>query len=51
MPSKVQVYSQMADSAATQITGSYQNWLPFLETAARLYKYPYHEQPYAPLGI
>ena len=44
MPSKAQFYSQMADNAAVQVAGSYQNWLSFLETAARLYKYPYHEQ-------
>ena len=29
---------------ATQVTGSYQSWTDFLTTAARLYKYPYHEQ-------
>ena len=44
MPSKVQFYAQMADHAATQITGSYQSWISFLETAGRLYKYPYAEQ-------
>ncbi len=44
MPSKVQAYAQMADHAATQITGSHKNWTDFLTTAARLYKYPYHEQ-------
>ena len=44
MPSKVQLYSQMADLTATQITGSFQTWTAFLTTAARLYKYPYHEQ-------
>ena len=44
MPSKAQLYAQMADHAATQITGSYQEWTAFLTTAARLYKYPYDEQ-------
>ena len=44
MPSKVQAYAQMADHAATQITGSHKSWTDFLTTAARLYKYPYHEQ-------
>ena len=44
MPSKLQAYSQMADQTAEQITGSFQNWTAFLETAARLYKYPYNEQ-------
>lgn len=44
MPSKVQAYAQMADHAAAQITGSRKSWTDFLTTAARLYKYPYHEQ-------
>ena len=44
MPSKVQLYVQMADRTAEQITGSYQKWTAFLTTAARLYKYPYNEQ-------
>ena len=41
MPSKLQLYMQMADEAQRQITGSYQGWTGFLSTAARLYKYPY----------
>ena len=44
MTSKVQLYAQMADRTAEQITGSYQKWTAFLTTAARLYKYPYNEQ-------
>ena len=44
MPSKVQLYAQMADRTVEQITGSYQKWTAFLTTAARLYKYPYNEQ-------
>lgn len=44
MLSKYEAFSQMADNAARQVTGSYQNWTTFLQTAARLYKYPYHEQ-------
>ncbi|MBR3997630.1 MAG: hypothetical protein IKI93_04725, partial [Clostridia bacterium] len=44
MPTKLQLYSQMADHTAGQITGSFGEWTAFLETAARLYKYPYHEQ-------
>ena len=40
----LQQYHQLADRMATQITGSYQSWTDFLTTAARLYKYPYHEQ-------
>jgi N12 class adenine-specific DNA methylase len=44
MPSKVQAFAQMADHAAQQLTGSRERWTAFLTTAARLYKYPYHEQ-------
>ena len=44
MPSKLQLYAQLADQTAQQITGSLQAWTGFLTTAARLYKYPYHEQ-------
>ena len=44
MVSVLQQYRQLADHMATQITGSYQSWTDFLTTAARLYKYPYHEQ-------
>lgn len=29
MPSKVQLYAQMADRTAEQITGSYQKWTAF----------------------
>lgn len=38
MASKVQAYAQLADHAAQQITGSYQEWTAFLATAGRLYK-------------
>ena len=44
MASVLQQYHQLADRMATHITGSYQSWTDFLTTAARLYKYPYHEQ-------
>ena len=44
MPSKLQLYAQLADQTAQQITGSLQAWTGFLSTAARLYKYPFHEQ-------
>ena len=44
MPSKAQAYAQMADHTAGRLTSSYQGWTEFLTTAARLYKYPYHEQ-------
>lgn len=44
MPSKLDFYSQMADRAARQVTGSFGEWTAFLETMGRLYKYPFHEQ-------
>lgn len=44
MASVLQQYCQLADFTATKVTGSYQTWTDFLTTAARLYKYPYHEQ-------
>ncbi len=44
MPSNMLALAQMADHAATQITASHESWTDFLKTAARLYKYPYHEQ-------
>jgi len=44
MPTKAEMYAQMANSVATRLTGSWQDWAAFLTTAARLYKYPYQEQ-------
>ena len=44
MPTKAELYAQMADKVATQLTGSWQEWAGFLTTASRLYKYPFHEQ-------
>ena len=44
MPTKAEMYAQMAEKVAVQLTGSWQEWAGFLTTAARLYKYPYHEQ-------
>ena len=32
MLSKYEAFSQMADNAARQVTGSYQNWTAFLQT-------------------
>jgi len=37
-------YSQLAEETSQRITHSYHEWTGFLKTAARLYKYPYHEQ-------
>ena len=44
MPNKLQFYTQMADTTARQVTGSFGEWTAFLETMGRLYKYPFHEQ-------
>ena len=44
LASVLQQYRQLVDITALQITGSYQSWTDFLTTAARVYKYPYHEQ-------
>ena len=44
MASKLEMYSALADRTAHQITNSFSEWTAFLKTAARLYKYPFHEQ-------
>ena len=44
MPSKAEFYRQMAEQVSTQLVGSWKEWTTFLSTAARLYKYPFHEQ-------
>ena len=44
MPSKAEFYRQMADQVSTRLVGSWKEWTAFLTTAARLYKYPFHEQ-------
>ena len=44
MPSKTEFYRQMAEQVSTQLVGSWKEWTAFLTTAARLYKYPFHEQ-------
>ena len=41
---KLQYYAELAEQTARQLTDSLENWTTFLDTAARLYKYPYHEQ-------
>ena len=38
MASKLQNLTRLADHAAQQITGSYQEWTAFLATAGRIYK-------------
>ena len=44
MATKAELLAQMADQKAVELTKSWQEWTSFLTTAARLYKYPYHEQ-------
>ena len=44
MPGKYEYYAELAEKTAKQLTDSTENWTSFLTTAARLYKYPYHEQ-------
>lgn len=44
MATNYQDFIQRADETALSLTRSSQNWTEFLTTAARLYKYPYHEQ-------
>ena len=44
MPGKMIYYQQLAEAMTRQIAGVPQEWARFLTTAARLYKYPYHEQ-------
>ena len=33
MPTKAELYAQMAEKVATQLTGSWQEWAGFLTTA------------------
>ena len=44
MPGKYEYYAELAEKTAKQLTDSTENWTSFLKTAARLYKYPFHEQ-------
>ena len=44
MSNQLHRFQQVADQTAVALAGSYQKWTAFLTTAARLYKYPYHEQ-------
>ena len=44
MPNKIQLYTELAAQTARQVTGSLERWTAFLDTAARLYKYPFSEQ-------
>ena len=44
MPSSIQFYRELAEQTAQQLSSGIGAWTGFLKTAARLYKYPYHEQ-------
>lgn len=44
MPDKVRTIMELAEQTARRMTGSGKQWMSFLTTAARLYKYPYQEQ-------
>ena len=44
MPTKTQIYADLADRQARQITESRETWTNFLDAAGRLYKYPFEEQ-------
>lgn len=44
MSSKIQTLAQLAADTTSRLTGSFTAWTAFLQTAARLYKYPFHEQ-------
>ena len=45
MPSKkLDMIAQIVDQTTNSLCGDWERWTDFLNTAARLYKYPYHEQ-------
>jgi DNA methylase len=44
LPSKTQTYADLASRQSQNVTESRENWKSFLETAGRLYKYPFDEQ-------
>ncbi len=44
MLAKVEYFSELAERSAAQLTKSRENWTNYLDTAARLYKYPFDEQ-------
>ena len=44
MPTKAEQYAHFAEQSALQLTKSWQEWILFLNTASRLYKYPFHDQ-------
>ena len=44
MATKLQMMSELAALTTEQLTQSKENWTSFLDSAAWLYKYPFHEQ-------
>ena len=44
MPNQIIFLAQIAQDTTAQIISDQTRWTAFLATAARLYKYPYHEQ-------
>ena len=44
MPAKVDTYLALARETAQVLAGSAGAWTAFLDTASRLYKYPFHDQ-------
>ena len=44
MPTKYETFAELAARTEKLLTDSAENWKAFLAAAARLYKYPYHEQ-------
>ena len=44
MPTKYETFAELAARTEKLLTDSTENWKSFLVAAARLYKYPYHEQ-------
>ena len=44
MPTKAELYSQLASNTARRLTGNWERWADFLSLAGRLYKYPYSDQ-------
>ena len=44
MPTKAELYSQLAFDTARRLTGNWERWADFLSLAGRLYKYPYSDQ-------
>ena len=44
MPTKYETFAELSARTEKLLTDSTENWKAFLAAAARLYKYPYHEQ-------